>query len=109
MSRYFLWYGDTRLGVLTRYELDWPWTSCHFVPDPPFTRLQLLFEESYQLIQRWEQGGDREAWWAVYEKINALDLSFRDERGWKGKPWRLHIHDSVARFRLCVPYWQKEA
>ncbi len=57
MSRYFLWYGDTRLGVLTQYELDWPWTSCHFVPDPPFAELQPLFEESYQLIQRWQQAG----------------------------------------------------
>jgi hypothetical protein len=111
MSRYYLWYGDTRLGVLTSYELDWPWRSCHFVPDPPFAGLQPLFEESSQLLKkRREQGGDWEEWHTFYEeKIATLNLFLRDEGGRKGKPWRLHIHDGVARFRLCVPYWQTEA
>lgn len=109
MSRYFLWYGRTRLGVLTEYEKDWPWTSCHFVADPPFAEFQPLFEESDRLLERWQQGGDREAWWTVSEKIIALDLFLKDEGGRKGKPWRLHISDRVARFRLEVPYWQKEA
>jgi hypothetical protein len=105
MSRYFLWYSDTRLGVLTQYERDWPWTFCHFVADPPFIGIQPLFEESFRLLE----GGDREAWVKVYEQIEALDLFLRDEWGRRGKPWRLHIHDQRAWFRLCRPNWQKEA
>lgn len=52
MSHYSLLYGDTRLGVLTRYETDWPWTFCHFVADPPFAGIQPLFEESFRLSER---------------------------------------------------------
>jgi hypothetical protein len=92
VSRYFLLYGDTRLGVLTRYETDWPWTFCHFVADPPFAGIHPLFEESFRLLEHWRQGGDREAWVNAYEQIAVLDLSLRDEGGRKGKPWRLHIH-----------------
>lgn len=109
MSRYFLWYGDTRLGILTPYDMDWPWTFCHFEADPPFAEIYPLFEESYRLLERWKQGEGRETWWIAYEKIIALDLFLRDERERKGKPWRLHIHEGIARFRLCVPYWQQEA
>ncbi len=62
MNRYFLLDGNTRLGVLASYEMDWPWIFCHFVADPPFAEIQPLFEESFRLLERCRQGGDREAW-----------------------------------------------
>ena len=109
MNRSFLWYSDTRLGVLTPYETDWPWTFCHFVADPPFAGLQPLFEESYQLVEHQRQGGDREAWERAYEKIAALGLFLQGSFGRRGNPWRSHIHEQVAWFRLSRPYWQREA
>jgi hypothetical protein len=63
--------GQEVFGVLTRKEIDQPWTFCVFEPTPAFEQYRALFEEELQLLNR----DDIEHWQQAYHKITSLGFT----------------------------------
>jgi hypothetical protein len=93
-KNYKLMRDDTLLGVLTRYEYDFPWVYCHFIAEPVFATLQPLFDAEQQVAE------SMEAWDKAYEPIVALNLYLLSDDGTKIEEMLLHIANGEAWFRF---------
>lgn len=97
---YTLMHGDTRLGLLTLYEIDQPWFNCRFEAEAAFEEIRPLFDAELQAMEAepaLETKHDK--WEKAYDAIDALNLYLVSNAGETIGPMLLHIRDDEAWFR----------
>ena len=86
-------HGEDLLGVLQRYDSDFPWFKCSFEATANFSQVKHLFDDELVLLE----ANQMDEWEVAYQRINALGLKLVDsETKEEIGEFLLHIQGSEA-------------
>jgi hypothetical protein len=98
-SQLKLMQGETQLGTLTIYDMDWPWVNCHFESETAFEKVRHLFDAEQAILVHARTPSDYDAWERSYDDIEALGLRLFPEDWEPIVDFLLHIEGNEAWFR----------